>query len=199
MPGARVKRFYSSVKRCPLCVPAIIAEQKHHVGSFRLIVSQYARLFPWKKTIPFPSDSRQIKQIYSLALKNSPFAKKAAAALTLPVSGAALWQLKWNENYSGFRESDGPHLIFFFAPSSLLLDKTYKVMKHSHSTPETSSPILKQTTWRVMAMWRWASLDQPFYALVSACCLLLVVCSVGKVVFNSGHDKSMAMGKLEAK
>lgn len=107
--SARVKRFYSSVKRCPLCVPVIIAEQKHHVGPFQLIVSQYARLFPWKKTIPFPSDSRQIKQIYSLALRNFSVCQESSDSRPhLPVSGTALWQLKWNENYSGFWESAGP-------------------------------------------------------------------------------------------
>lgn len=47
------------------------------------------------------------------------------------------------------RKSAGPFdfsFFFFFAVSSLLLDQNYRVMKGSHSTPETSGPILKRTT-----------------------------------------------------
>ncbi|CAB1446150.1 unnamed protein product [Pleuronectes platessa] len=51
--------------------------------------------------IPFPSDSRQIKQIYSSALKNFCVCQERGSGGSRPhsaVSGAALWRLKWNEN-----------------------------------------------------------------------------------------------------
>lgn len=60
---------------------------------------------PWKKMISFPSDSCQIKQIYSLALKNFWVCQESGSSRPQSaVSGAALWQLKWDENYSGFWE-----------------------------------------------------------------------------------------------
>lgn len=37
-----------------LCVTAIVAKQKHHVGPLQLVVGQYARLFPLKENDPIP-------------------------------------------------------------------------------------------------------------------------------------------------
>ena len=143
-----------------------------------LLSANMLGFFPERKRSHSPSDSRQIKQIYSLALKNSPFAKKAAAGLTCQFSGAALWQLKWNENY--FWESAGP--LDFSSSSSFYF--YFFLLLDEDSQSDATLPLDSGDLWsdsakkrRSMAAWRRASLDQPLYALVSGRCLLLVVCS----------------------